>query len=292
MKRRSAAVFLALLCATVVTAAEVARPHLLITNDDGIDHPGLVALVNELSADYRITVAAPAANQSSVSHGVTLHAPVLVEERPGQDGVRWFAVHAQPATCTRLAVTGLLTQDPPVLVLSGINRGANDGRSAWLSGTVAGAREAALAGLPGVAISAARPSEKGDPDYAAAARLARLVLQQLRAAGLPSPGQVLKVEIPHPAAQARGVLVTRMSTAPEKEDVYVESKGPGGERLFTNKRTPVDRDAPGTDVETVAEGFVSVTPLLLDQTEYRALPALMAIPWSLTAAAAEPTRER
>lgn len=286
MKRRVAAFFLALLSGTVVTAAEVARPHILITNDDGIDHPGLVALVNELRTDYRITVAAPAANQSSVSHGVTHRTPVLVEEREGPAGARWLAVHAQPATCTRLAVTGLLAQDPPVLVLSGINRGANDGRSAWLSGTVAGAREAALAGLPGVAISAVRPSEQGDPDYAAAARLARLVLQQLRAVGLPSRGQVLKVEIPYPAAQARGVLVTRMSTAPEKEDVYVESKGPGGERLFTNKRTPVDRDVPGTDVEAVAQGFVSVTPLSLDQTEYRELPALAAIPWTLTTPAA------
>jgi 5'-nucleotidase len=291
MKRRLAPVLLALLTATLLTAAEVARPHILITNDDGIDDPGLVALVQALRADFRITVAAPAQNQSSVSHGVTHRTPVLVEERPGQGGVRWFAVHAQPATCTGIGVTGLLAQDPPVLVLSGINRGANDGLSTWLSGTVAGARQAALAGLPGVAFSAARPAE-GEPDYTAAARLARLVLQHLRSAGLPAPGQLLKVEIPHPAARARGIVITRMSTAPEKEDVYVETAGPGGEHLFLNRRTPVDRDTPGTDVEAVAQGFVAVTPLSLDQTEYRQLPALMAIPWSLVGAAAEPTRER
>jgi 5'-nucleotidase len=291
MKRILAAVLLALFSAPLLAAAEAARPHVLITNDDGIDDPGLVALVQALRAEFRITVAAPAKNQSSVSHGVTLRTPVLVEERPGQGGVRWFAVHAQPATCTRIGVTGLLAQDPPVLVLSGINRGANDGRSTWLSGTVAGAREGALAGLPGVAFSAARSGE-GEPDFAAAARLAKLVLQHLRAAGLPAPGQLVKVEIPHPAAQARGIAVTRMSTAPEKEDLYVERVGPGGERLFLNRRTPVDRDAPGTDVEAVAQGFVAVTPLSIDQTEYRELPALMAIPWSLTGPAAEPTRER
>jgi 5'-nucleotidase len=280
MKRRLAAALLVLLTATLLTAAEAVRPHLLITNDDGIDHPGLIALVQVLRADYRITVAAPADNQSSVSHGVTHRTPVLVEERPAQDGVRWFAVHAQPATCTRIAVTGLLAHDAPSLVLSGINRGANDGRSTWLSGTVAGAREGALAGIPGVALSAARPGE-GDPDYTAAARLARLVLQQLRQAGLPVPGQVIKVDIPHPAAQARGIAITRMSTAPEEEDVYAETAGPGGERLFVNRRKSVSRDAPGTDVEAVAQGLVAVTPLSLDQTDYQALPALMAVPWRL-----------
>ncbi len=278
MTRKLAVVLVAVFVAGLLPAAEAPRPHVLITNDDGIGHPGLIALVLELRAEYRITVAAPATNQSSVSHSVTHRTPVRVEERPGPEGARWFAVHAQPATCTRIAVTALLAGDPPALVLSGINRGANDGRSAWLSGTVAGAREGALAGLPAVALSAARPSE-GEPDYAAAARLARLVLHDLRAAGLPAPGQLLKVEFPLPASTARGIAVTRMSTAPEKEDVYVETAGPGGERLFVNRRTPVDRDVAGTDVEAVAKGFVAITPMSLDQTDYRALPALMAIPW-------------
>ncbi len=280
MARRLAAALLGLLTATLLAAAEAARPHVLITNDDGIDHPGLVALVRALATDYRVTVVAPASNQSSVSHAVTHRTPVLVEERPGGNGVRRFAVHAQPATCTRIGVTGLLPRDVPDVVLSGINRGANDGRSAWLSGTVAGAREGALAGLPAVAISAARPPD-GEPEYADAARLAKLVLQELRAAGLPAPGQLIKVEIPHPASQARGIVVTRMSTAPEKEDVYVETAGPGGERLFVNRRTPVERDVPGTDVEAVAQGFVAVTALSLDQTDYRALPGLVAVPWRL-----------
>jgi hypothetical protein len=149
----------------------------------------------------------------------------------------------------------------------------------------------ALAGLPGVAFSAARSAE-GEPDYTAATRLAKPVLQHFRSAGLPALGQLLKVENPHPAARARGIVITRMSTAPEKEDVYVETAGPGGERLFLSRRTQVARDIPGTDVEAVAQGFVAVTPLSLDQTEYDQLSALMAIPWSLMGAAAEPTRER
>jgi 5'-nucleotidase len=279
MKRRLAAVLLALLTATLLTAAEVARPHVLVTNDDGIDAPGLVALADALKADYRITVVAPVDNQSAVGHGITYRTPVLVEERPGTEGVRRFAVYAQPATCTRIAVTALLAADPPVLVLSGINRGDNAGRSVWISGTVAGAREGALAGFPAVAFSAVAPRGSA-PDYAAAARWARLVLLRLREAGLPAPGQVVKVEIPHPAGEARGVTVTRVSMVPAREERYEEKAGPGGERLFVSRFAPPETDVPGTDVRGLADGFVTVTSLTLDQTDYRGLPALMAVPWA------------
>ena len=282
MRRRLAAVVFALLTATFLTAAEVARPHVLITNDDGIDAPGLTALVDALKADYRITVAAPARDQSGVSHGVAHHTPVLVEERPRGDGVRRFAVHAQPATCTRIALSALLTADPPVMVLSGINWGANAGRAAWLSGTVGGAREGASTGLPAVAFSSGRP-QVGDPDYGAAARWARFVLMRLREAGLPAPGQLIKVEIPHPATAIPGVAITRMSTIPAKKDLYEEKAGPAGERFFLSRYEAPEVDAPGTDVQALTDGFVTVTPLSLDQTDYKALPALMAIPWRLAA---------
>lgn len=282
MKRRLAAVFLALLTVMSLPAAEAVRPHVLITNDDGIDAPGLTALVDALKADYRITVAAPARNQSGVSHGVAHHTSVLVEERPGGDGVRRFAVDAQPATCTRIALSALLVADPPVMVLSGINWGANAGRAAWLSGTVAGAREGASTGLPAVAFSSGRP-QAGDPDYAAAARWARLVLLRLREAGLPASGQLIKVEIPHPTTGIRGVAITRMSTIPARKDLYEEKAGPAGERLFISRYEAPEVDAPGTDVQALTDGFVTVTPLSLDQTDYRALPVLMAIPWRLAA---------
>jgi 5'-nucleotidase len=287
MKRILAAAFLALLGTTFMTAAEVARPHVLITNDDGIDAPGLTALVDALKADYRITVAAPARNQSGVSHGVTHHTPVLVVERPGSDGVRRYAVDAQPATCTRIALSALLADDPPAMVLSGINWGENSGRAAWLSGTVGGAREGALTGLPAVAFSSVR-ARVGDPDYGVAARWARWVLMRLREAGLPTPGQLIKVEIPHPATTVRGVAITRMSTLPAKKDTYEEKAGPAGERLFFSHYEATQTDAPGTDVRELTDGFVTVTPLSLDQTDYKALPTLIAIPWRMAPALAAP----
>ncbi len=284
MTRRLPVLLAALLVAAAAAAAESARPHVLVTNDDGVDAPGIAALVDAIKGDYRVTVAAPSEDQSGTGHGITYRVPVLVEERPGTDGVRRFAVHAQPATCVRIGVTALCAQDPPVLVLSGINRGDNAGRSTWVSGTLGGAREGALAGLPAIGFSAV-VTHGQDPDWAGAARWARVVLDRLRAAGLPAPGALVKVEIPYPRASARGVLVASVGMAPNLEDRYEEKAGPHGERLFVSRYKGPATDAPGTDVRGLEEGWVTVTPLALDQTDYRALPALAAVPWAAEPAA-------
>ncbi|HVN74746.1 MAG TPA: 5'/3'-nucleotidase SurE [Thermoanaerobaculaceae bacterium] len=292
MTRTISAFVAALAVAAAAAAAETARPHVLVTNDDGIDAPGIAALVEAIRGDYRVTVAAPSEDQSGTGHGITYRVPVLVEERPSSDGVRRFAIHAQPATCVRIALSALTAftvHDPrPVLVLSGINRGDNAGRSTWVSGTLGGAREGALAGLPAVAFSAV-VTHGQDPDYAGAARWAKLVLDRLRAAGLPAAGALVKVEIPFPRAAARGVLVTSVGMAPDREDSYVESIGPHGEELFSSLWAPPETDAAGTDVRALAEGWVTVTPLTLDQTDYRGLPALTAVPWGAPPAASAPT---
>lgn len=281
--RRLAWLVAVMLAAGGSLAQEAPRPHLMLVNDDGVDAPGLAALARALQDGYRLTVVAPAVEQSGVGHGITFRTPVLVEERPPAAGIRRFAVHAQPATCTRIGVANLLAADPPVLVLSGINRGDNVGQSTWISGTLGGAREAALMGLPGLAISAAHP-RGAEPDWEAAGRWARLVVDGLLAAGLPRPGQVVKVEIPHPAAAARGVRVNRMGLADPVEQGYHEKAGPHGERLFVSSWAPPERDAPGTDIDALARGFVSVTPLTIDQTDYRGLADLAAVPWPTVSA--------
>ena len=276
--RRLSAFLATVLIAATAAAADPARLHVLVTNDDGIDAPGIVALVEAIKGEYRVTVAAPFEDQSGMGHGITYRTPVLVEERPSTDGVRRFAIHAQPATCVRIAVTALCQADPPVLVLSGINRGDNAGRSTWVSGTLGGAREGALAGLPAVAFSAVVVHSQ-DADFAGAARWAGLVLAQLRAAGLPAAGNLVKVEIPFPRATARGIVVTGVGMAPNRVDRYEEKQGPNGERLFVSRYTPPETDASGTDVRGLADGYVTITPLSLDQTDYRALSPLAAVPW-------------
>ena len=269
-----------LLSAAAAVAEQPSRPHVLITNDDGIDAPGLQALVAALKGGYRITVAAPAVEQSGVGHGITYRTPVLVEERPSTDGVKRFAVHAQPATCTRIGVGNLVADDPPVLVLSGINRGDNTGQSSWISGTLGGAREAALQMIPAIAFSAAHP-RGSEPDFTAAAQISRLIVDQLLAEGLPLKGQVVKVEIPFPAAEARGVRVVSMGLEPPKDQGYEEKSGPHGERLFYSRWVPPDHDLLGTDTDALLKGFVTVTPLTVDQTDYHGLAALAATPWRL-----------
>jgi len=278
---------LVLLVAALATAQGAPKPHLLLVNDDGIDAAGLTALIDALREDWRITVCAPAEQQSGVGHGITYRAPVLVEERPADDGVHRYAIHALPATCTRIGVTALLTDDPPVLVVSGINRGANTGRSTWVSGTLGGAREGALMGLPAVAVSADHPRGQ-DPDWDAAAAWAREVLRRLRSAGLPEPGGFVNVNIPHPASQARGVMVTRVELAPAREERYEERPGPRGERLFVSIYKAPEHGAPGTDVEAVAEGWIAVTPLSLDQTDFNGLWRLLPVRFGETPAPRPP----
>jgi 5'-nucleotidase len=277
--------FLLLACLLLAGSAnaEGERAHLLIVNDDGIDAPGIAALLGALKDGYRITVAAPAVEQSGVGQAIVYRTPILVEEREGNDGVKRYAIHATPATCARIGLSNLVAKDPPVLVLSGINWGDNVGQSAWISGTLGGAREAALMRFPAVAFSAACPRGK-EPDFAAAARLARAVVNQLLAAGQPQKGQVVKVEIPFPAAEARGFRVTRMGLEPPRDQSYVEKPGPHGERLFHSSWAPPDHDAPGTDIEALVNGFVAITPLTVDQTDYYGIPALSGLNWRLPGA--------
>jgi 5'-nucleotidase len=280
MRRRSFLLLACLLVAAWVTAGEGGRPHVLITNDDGIDAPGIAALVGALKDAYRITVAAPAVEQSGVGQAIVYRTPVLVEERDGSDGVKRYAIHATPATCARIGIANLAVNDPPVLVLSGINWGDNVGQSAWISGTLGGAREAALMRFPAVAFSAACPRGK-EPDFAAAGRVARAVVDQLLAAGQPQKGQVVKVEIPFPAAEARGFRVTRMGLEPPRDQSYAEKPGSHGERLFISSWAPPDHDAPGSDIEALVNGFVTITPLTIDQTDYYGIPALSGLNWRL-----------
>ena len=288
MGRLSASLATVLITA-VAAAADAIRLHVLVTNDDGIDAPGIAALVEATKREYRVTVAAPFEDQSGMGHGITYRTPVVGEERPSTDGLRRFAVHAQPATCVRIALTSLCQADPPVLVFSGINRGDDAGRSMWVSGTLGRAREDALAGLAAVAFCAVVLRSQ-DADFAGTGMWANLVLAQLRAAGLPAAGSLVKVEIPFPRTAAGGVLVTGAGMAPSGVDRYEEKPGPSGERLFVSRYAPPETDAPGTDVRGLADGYVTVTPLSHDQTDYRALSALAALPWRVEPPAATTPR--
>src|SRR5947209_9368156 len=189
------------------------RMLILLTNDDGIRHPGLVAMYRELTALGEVHVVAPETVQSATGHGVTLSTPLLTDQVTVEDTFTGTSVDGRPADCVKLAVSQLLPRQPD-LVVSGINSGANVGINVIYSGTVAAAIEAAFLGLPSIAVSLYLRKEI-ETDYNTAAKRSMKVIQQILDAGLHG-GQVVSVNLPalpadHPPA---GVKLVRQGIRP------------------------------------------------------------------------------
>jgi 5'-nucleotidase len=240
------------------------KPLILISNDDGIDAPGIIALAEALSDLGEVFVVAPDREQSAKSHSISLDRPLRVFERqPG-----WFAVDGTPADCVYL---GLLHLAPrrPALVASGINRGYNLGSDFFYSGTVAAAVEGAIRGVPSFAISLERGPGDG---LLPAARFAHAVAHAILAEGLPHK-TLLNVNVPN-----RGVLKgyqwTRLGERAYRDQVEVRTDL-RGQRYFWIGGPEMDAvDPPGTDGAAVRDQAVSVTPLDLDLTSHGLLAAL------------------
>lgn len=264
-----------LILAVVAPAAEDGRVHVLVADDDGIDAPGLEALVAVLVADpgYRVTVVAPEQQQSGQGHALVIRGEIAVSPHEPIHGAPAWAVAATPATAVKVGLTTLLDEDPPDLVVSGINRGENVGRAPWYSGTVGAAREAVFSGLPAIAFSLQLDWSDPKPDYAAAARWCKPVVDAVRDHGLP-PGVLLNVNIPADAAAARGYRVATMGLAPDLVSRY-EVVRRDGEVLFVKSlwQPPVESTR-GADTLVVEEGWVAVVPLGIDQTAAGAFAAL------------------
>jgi 5'-nucleotidase len=260
----------------VVAAGEVGPPyHVMVANDDGIAAEGLEALVRALVADpsYRVTVVAPAEQQSVTSHShVTRRDVPLVAYEPVAGAPAW-SVGGTPATTVRLGLTAVLADDRPDLVVSGINMGENDGLGAWTSGTVAAAREAVLAGVPGVALSLQLDWDDPRPDFEGAARWCKPVLDAVRAHPLP-PGCYLNVNVPRNIFAIRGFRLARMSLVPPSVARFEEVRSEPGVRWFRSRWRPPLEAEPGSDTAALADGWVTIVPLGLDQTAYQLFPAL------------------
>jgi len=245
------------------------RPfRILISNDDGYQAPGIRALVEKLRPLGEVTVAAPAANQTGVGHALTFGRPIDVKSWE-EDGCRWFAIAATPAVCVRMALTSLLPQLPDVVV-SGINKGENTGVITFSSGTVSCAREAAYRNIPGIAVSL---EEGPQMDYAAAAEFAARLLLEVRKKGLPA-GTYLNVNFPaRPADKIKGVLVTRQDTRPPDEH-YAKKTSPEGKEEYWSIYRPMTGGKEDSDTWAFTQGYVSITPMLIDQTEPALVTAL------------------
>jgi 5'-nucleotidase len=235
--------------------------HILVSNDDGILAPGIGLLADACRAVAHVTVVAPDREQSGTSHSLTLHRPLRASLRP--DGA--YQVDGTPTDCVLLAVNALLPE-PPAFVFSGVNHGPNMGEDVLYSGTVAVAMEAVTLGIPGVAISFAGH----DPDLLATygGLLGRLVRQIVTVPEFPAD-TILNVNLPAiPAAEVKGTLVTRLGSRYFSESL-TRMKDPWGREMFwVGGGTITWTGGEDSDHRAVAEGYVSLTPLHMDLTNY------------------------
>lgn len=251
-----------------MVSSSQARTRILISNDDGYSAPGIIALEaalkKRLGDAIEITVVAPEQDRSGASNSLTLDRPLHV--RKAANGFTY--VNGTPTDCVHIAITGLLPE-PPHIVLSGINNGANMGDDTIYSGTVAAAMEGYLLGVSAIAFSLAG---KGFANLDSAAARAALLVERFIAQP-PLEGHVLlNVNIPPlPDDEIKGVLSTRLGKRHHAEPV-IPTKTPHGETVYWIGPAGKERDAgPGTDFHAVSEGFVSVTALQADLTRFDAM---------------------
>ena len=237
--------------------------RILVSNDDGFQAPGIQCLARALEDIAEVTVVAPDRNRSGASNSLTLERPL----RPRTISSNVTAVDGTPTDCVHLAITGLLNQEPD-MVIAGINAGANLGDDVLYSGTVAAATEGRFLGLPAIAVSLAGEQLT---HYETAARAAILLINQLRDNPLPVD-TILNVNVPNvPWDKLEGFEATRLGRRHKSEPV-VRAKDPRGREIYWVGPAGAEQDAgPGTDFHAIRYNRVSVTPIQIDLTRYTAM---------------------
>ena len=260
------------------------RPRILVTNDDGIETQGILALKQALDAIGEVTVVAPDTNQSAVGHGKTLMRPLRVRERALADGSTGYAIDGSPTDCVSLGLLGYF-DEPFDLVASGINYGANLGDDITYSGTVSAAMEAVINGVPAFAISQEYLEQV---DFELAALAAAVVARNILEHGL-RRGELLSINVPAASiAECEGFEVTRVGRR-IYQDELVERLDPRGVPYYwIGGLPPSGISLPGTDFNAVVNRRISVTPIHLDLTGRRLLRQLKTWDWTFEGAAGTP----
>lgn len=254
--------------------------HILVTNDDGVNAPGLLALVQAVRPLGEVSVLAPDRNWSASGHVKTLHRPLRVKETVLSDGTPALATDGAPSDCVALALLGILS-DPVDLVVSGINPYANVGHDVTYSGTVTAAMEGAIWGLPSLAVSL--DCKENGPSllyYDVAAKKAAQIVSIVQKNGLPS-NVLLNINVPNlPESEIQGSMVTRLGLRIYR-DVLVSREDPRGHPYYW-----IGGDAPtgvpdeGTDIGALAGNTISICPLQLDLTAHRSLETIRGWDWT------------
>ncbi|HEY0199085.1 MAG TPA: 5'/3'-nucleotidase SurE [Rhodanobacter sp.] len=239
--------------------------RVLVSNDDGVDAPGIRVLAECLGAVGKVTVVAPDRDRSGASNSLTLDAPLRVARMVNG----YYRVAGTPTDCVHLALAGLLEEEPDIVV-SGINNSANLGDDVIYSGTVSAAMEGRFLGLPAIAVSLVTQDHKG-VNYDSAAKAVLLLMQRLLVDPLPAD-TILNVNVPdRPWSEIEGFEVTRLGRR-HRSEPSIEQTDPRGRPIWwIGPAGEVDDASPGTDFNAVQRGFISVTPIHVDLTRFQAL---------------------
>jgi 5'-nucleotidase len=253
--------------------------HILVTNDDGVDFPGLLGLAQAMKTLGKVSVLAPDRNWSASGHVKTLHRPLRAREVLLADGTPALASDGAPSDCVAMALMGMIPEKID-LVVSGINPYANLGHDLTYSGTVTAAMEAAIAGIPAVAVSLDSHDDLAAPrDYRAAGQVAAMVVQLIMANGLPK-GICLNVNVPAlPFEQLRGVHITRQGLRVYHDELIKRLDPRGRPYYWIGGEAPTGIPDEGTDYGALSAGYVSITPVQLDLTAHDLLEPLRSWIW-------------
>lgn len=234
--------------------------HILVSNDDGVNAPGIAALAAAMATIGEVTTVAPDRNCSGASHSLTLENPLRCQRL--ENG--FISVKGTPSDCVHLAINALL-KTPPDLVVSGINAGANLGDDVIYSGTVAAAMEGRFLGLPAVAVSLVGQHLE---NYDTAAAVAKSVVTHLLSHPL-APDYILNVNVPDiPLPYLKGIKVARAGSRHQSESM-IRTCDPAGREIFWLGPPGAEQDAgPDTDFAVVASGYAAITPLKVDLTAH------------------------
>jgi len=239
--------------------------RVLVSNDDGVDAPGIAVLRERLAAVGEVTVVAPDRDRSGASNSLTLDRPLRAVQL--EDG-RW-RVAGTPTDCVHLALSGLLDHEPDIVV-SGINNAANLGDDVIYSGTVSAAMEGRFLGLPAIAVSLVTREHKG-LHYHSAAEAVLLLMRRLLVDPLPAD-TILNVNVPdRPWEDIRGFAVTRLGRRHRSAPCIAQTDPRGRPIYWIGPPGEAADDGPGTDFHAIRDGYVSITPIHVDLTRYTAL---------------------
>ena len=242
--------------------------RILLTNDDGIHAPGILAAKHALVEVGEVVVVAPERPRSAAGHAITLHKPLRITPMKLSDGSAGFATSGTPTDCVTLGYE-IVMQGQCDLVVSGINAGANLGWDLTYSGTVAAALEGAVLGLPAIAISLVFERTEGmEPDYQSAAGFVAKLARQIQADPLP-PNMLLNVNVPLvPPGQSQEVVITHQGRREYVDRILMRDDPAGRPYYWLSGSIREDVPDPGSDVHAVLQNQISVTPVQLDMTAY------------------------